>query len=64
MGCRLGLRIAMTCVCALALGGTVAFAGNGTSLPSHAELTVALDNASAAGVNNGGIFHQRACGRR
>lgn len=32
------------------------FAGDGTRLPTHAELTAALNTASKAGVNNGGIF--------
>ncbi len=33
-----------------------AAAGGGTTLPTHAELTAALDAASAASVNNGAIF--------
>ncbi len=56
MGYCFGLRMAMTLICVLTSGGALAFAGSGTSLPSHAELTVALDTASALGVNNGGIF--------
>lgn len=33
-----------------------AFAGSPSNLPTHAELTAALDAASDAAVNNGGIF--------
>ena len=54
-GC-LGLRMVfmIAVACSLTFGGAVAFAGSGTSLPTHAELTAALDTASVAG--NGGIF--------